>query len=159
MLAARALALLVLGGCGARTELDVGRAAADACSAREITLQVPATTAWTDTGIDVIEGEALTIDASGTVRYGGMSAQVTDANGGNFDGQKFFSTSVFPNAPVVSLIGRVGDTALPNGGFVGTHDAIAAPASGRLFLGFNDQKQAFADNSGAFTVTVRLTCT
>jgi hypothetical protein len=78
---------------------------------------------------------------------------------------------VLPTAVVVSLIGKVGgttavDTGAPllegapddGPGFVGaSYDEIVVE-SGRLFLGFNDQKQAFGDNSGAFTVTITLSC-
>jgi hypothetical protein len=43
-------------------------------------------------------------------------------------------------------------------GFVGaSYDEIVIE-SGRLFLGLNDQKQTFDDNSGAFTVTITLSC-
>ena len=158
-----AAAFAPLFACGARTPLDRA-SAADACAPRDFTLQVPATTAWTDTGIDVVAGTTLTIHASGTVKYGGMASQVTGPNGGNFDGQKFFSTAVLPGAVVVSLIGKIDETPLPEGapgdgaGFVGATYQTTAPASGRLFLGFNDQRQAFGDNAGSFTVTVRVSC-
>ena len=99
-----------------------------------------------------------------------MSAQVTGANGGNFDGTEFFPTSVLPSAITVSLIGKIGGTTavgtgtpLPEGapqdgaGFVGANYDAVVPTAGRLFLGFNDQVQDFGD-SGAFTVTVTITC-
>lgn len=174
MLGVRAVAsyacAVALFACGARTELDAARGAASdappdaACVAGDFTLQVPATTAWTDTGIDVVAGTTLTIHASGTVKYGGMASQVTGPNGGNFDGQKFFSTAVLPGAVVVSLIGKIDETPLPEGtpgdgaGFVGASYQITVPASGRLFLGFNDQRQAFGDNAGSFSVTVSVSC-
>jgi hypothetical protein len=31
-------------------------------------------------------------------------------------------------------------------------------ASGRLFLGYNDQQPSFEDNSGAFSVTITIAC-
>jgi hypothetical protein len=105
------------------------------------------------------------------VRYGGNPLQVTDANGGTYYGKKFFTTAVLPSAVVVSLIGKLGGTTdvdtgtplpegTPNGGpgFVGTSYDMIVAESGRLFLGFNDQRQAFADNSGAFTVTITVIC-
>ena len=122
-------------------------------------ISVPATTPWTDTGVDVSAGSVVKIHASGTVRYGGMAEQQTDANGGNFDGQQFFTTAVFPNAIVCSLIGRVDDAPVPaKNGFVGTDYQGTMTASGRLYLGFNDQKDQFSDNSGAFDVTITTSC-
>ena len=164
------LGLLVLGcGCGARSGLDVP--VESGCMVGTATLQVPSTAPWFDTGIDVTAGNRLQITATGTVRYGGDAQQVTDANGGTYYGKKFFTTAVLPSAVVVSLIGKIGGTTdigsgtpVPEGtpgdgpGFVGTSYGETVPESGRLFLGFNDQTQAFADNSGAFTVTITLIC-
>ena len=164
------LGLAVLAcGCGARTTLEVPLD--DGCVGETKSLQMPSTTPWFDTGIDVIAGQHLHITATGTVRYGGDPKQVTDANGGHFTGEKFFATAVLPTTVVVSLTGKVGGTSaldtgtpLPEGtpndgpGFVGTSYDEVVPESGRLFLGFNDREQAFGDNSGAFTVTITLSC-
>ncbi len=152
-------------GCGARTGLPVSL---DGGCVNE-SMEVPAAAPWTDTGIDVIPGQRLRITATGMARYGGDPRQVTDANGGTYYGKRFFTTAVLPNAVVVSLIGKVGGstavgtgTALPEGapddgaGFVGTSYDEVVLEGGRLFLGFNDQAFAFADNSGAFTVTITL---
>ena len=168
---------LALFACGARTEIGGTRDAAQsappdaACVPRDFTLQVPATAPWTDTGIDVPSGAALTISSSGTVSYFGANDEFTGPDGGNFDGQKFFATAVLPNAIVVSLIGKIGGsvtldtgTPLPEGtagdgaGFVGSAYERTVPVGGRLFLGFNDQRSAFGDNTGAFTVTIRIGC-
>lgn len=165
---ALALALLV-SGCGARTGL---RASPDTgCTDAPVTMDVPTTAPWFDTGIDMEAGQRLRITATGTIHYGGDPQQVTDANGGHFTGKKFFPTAVYPNTIVVSLIGKIGGTEaldtgtpLPEGtpddgpGFVGTLYDEIVPVSGRLFLGFNDQRQAFGDNVGAFTVTLTPGC-
>jgi hypothetical protein len=160
---------LLAGGCGARSTLDAPLG--EKCVPEMTSMQVPITTPWFDTGIDVAAGQRLQITATGTVRYGAMDKQVTDANGGNFTGKKFFMAAVYPSTVVCSLIGKVGGTAevgtgtpLPEGtpddgaGFVGTSYDEIVPESGRLFLGFNDQVQAFGDNSGTFTVTITLSC-
>ncbi len=172
-------AAVTLGGCGARTGLGVagGSGAGDAgprdaaCVSRTLTRQVPVASPWFDTGIDLVAGARLVVHATGTVRYGGGGLQLTDANGGNFDGQKFFGSAVLPGAVVVSLIGKTGGSAtvgtgapVPEGtpgdgtGFVGTSYDRTVPSGGRLFLGFNDQRDAFGDNSGAFTVAVMVVC-
>jgi hypothetical protein len=154
---------LIFFACGSRTELDAARDAtpsADAaCAPITRTVSVSGTTPWTDTAIDVSAGTIVTMHASGKVRYGGMPAQITDANGGNFDGQQFFPTAVFPKAVVCSLIGRVGDQPVPKqNGFVGVDYKESMTSSGRLFLGFNDQVGQFGDNSGAFDVSVTSSC-
>lgn len=134
-------------------------------------IHVRSETPWFDTGIDVSAGSRLTVRAAGIVRYGGSPQQVTDANGGNFDGQMFFYTAVLPNTVIVSLIGKIGGsvsldtgTPVPEGtpgdgpGFIGVSYDRVLPASGRLFLGFNDQRTMFGDNSGSFTVSITLRC-
>jgi hypothetical protein len=161
------LTLLFVVSCGARTGLvepleagtieDTGHDVA--CVSTK--LSIPSTRPWTDTGVDVRADMRLVITASGTVRYGGGSAQVQNADGVNWDGQKFFSTAVLPNAIIVSLIGKIGDRPVlqdkpgTGDGFVGTSYDAVVPTSGRLFLGYNDQVSAFADNSGSFVVTIR----
>lgn len=132
---------------------------------------MPSTAPWFDTGIDLTAGERLQITATGTVVYGVNPEQVTDADGGHYSGTKFFTSAVLPTTVVVSLTGKVGGTTaidtgtlLPEGtpdsgpGFVGTSYDEYVPETGRLFLGFNDRVNAFGDNSGAFTVTITLSC-
>lgn len=161
--------VLLLCGCGARSGLDV--LFDGGCAPETASMEVPSTSPWSDTGIDVLAGQRLRITATGMAHYGNLPEQVTDANGGTYYGKKFFTTTVLPDAVVVSLIGKIGGTTaigtgtpLPEGapgdgtGFVGTSYDQIVPESGRLFLGFNDQVQAFGDNGGAFTVTVTLTC-
>ena len=131
------------------------------------TMDVTSTVPWTDTGIYIAAGSQLDITASGIVAYGGSPGQVTDANGGNWDGQQFFQTAVLPNTIIVSLIGKIGGTTdigtgtpVPEGtpgdgpGFVGISYSEVTSTSGELFLGFNDQVGAFWDNSGSFSVTI-----
>lgn len=164
---------LLASSCGARTDLGVPDTTDEACTLEPLTttLTIPSTSAWFDTGIDVTAGQFLQIKATGKVHYGTKPEQVTDANGGHYSGKKFFETAVFPGTIVCSLIGKVGgstelDTgaALPEGkpksgpGFVGTFYEELVPQSGRLFLGFNDQKHTFGDNDGLFTVTITLSC-
>ena len=160
---------LLAAGCGARSSLELPRI--EGCQDQTTILEVPSTTPWFDTGIDVTAGQVLQITATGTVSYGELPEQVTDADGGHYSGQKFFDTAVLPNTVVVSLIGKIGGSAavdtgelLPEGapdsgpGFVGAVYEEVMPVSGRLFLGFNDRKNAFGDNIGAFTVTLTLSC-
>ena len=161
--------VLLVCGCG-RTPLDVP-IEEEECTVETATLQVPSTVSWFDTGIDVVAGQRLRMITTGSVRYGPKPEQVTDADGGHYSGKKFFSAAVLPNSMVCSLTGKIGGTTeigtgtlLPEGlpsngaGFVGAFYDEIVPEGGRLFLGFNDQKNAFGDNIGAFTVTIMFFC-
>ena len=135
-------------------------------------LQVPATSPWYDTGINISSGWQLSITATGLATYnafqiGGPLA--TNANGGDVTGKNFFSDAVLPSAEVHSLIGKTGGTTnvgsgtpVPEGlagygaGFVGESYSKQIITSGRLFLGFNDEAPFFYDNSGGFAVTVTV---
>lgn len=116
------------------------------------TVTVPATVAWTSTGMNVRSGEFLRFGASGEIRWGTAPGDSATADG-NPAGKT--STSLFRRLPVASmplggLVGRVGNgTAFA----IGTStQPIRMPASGTLMLGINDT--VFTDNSGAFQVTV-----
>jgi hypothetical protein len=143
------------------------RGAQEAPAQNIYTMNIPISVPWTDTGINIAAGSQLDITASGIVVYGGSPGQVTDANGGNWDGQQFFQTAVLPNTIIVSLIGKIGGTTdigtgtpVPEGtpgdgpGFVGISYSEVTSTSGELFLGFNDQVEGFWDNSGSFSVTI-----
>lgn len=158
--------VLLVVGCG-RTELEAQPN--ESCERKTISKQVPSTAPWFDTGIDLDAGDRLEIIASGMVRYGTPPEKVTDADGGTYTGDKFIKAAVLPNTVIVSLIGKVGGstamdtgTPLPEGlpdngpGFVGTDYDEIVSTSGRLFLGFNDRKKTFDDNSGSFAVNISL---
>ena len=133
------------------------------------TFSIPATTPWTDTGINISAGSELEVTASGTATYGFSPGQNCGPNGGDLGGPLFFSDSVVPTAVSHSLIGKTGGTtAVGNGtpvpegtpgdgvGFVGASYNEIISTGGELFLGFNDQVGGFSDNSGAFSVTVTV---
>jgi hypothetical protein len=132
-------------------------------------MNIPSTTAWTDTGINVSAGDQLIISAAGLVVYGPIAPQVTGPGGTNYDGTQFFADAVYPSTTIVSLIGKVGGSttvgtgaAVPEGapgnglGYVGTSYNQIMTSSGRLFLGFNDRVGFFGDNSGSFTVNIQV---
>ena len=112
------------------------------------TVQVPANTAWVDTGIDVNVGDTVAFQASGEVAFG-RSAGMTASP----DGNASYHNARYPDptVPVGALIGRVGAKGKPFG--IGSQaQPLPMPASGRLYLGVNDND--LSDNSGAFTVVV-----
>lgn len=116
-------------------------------SGRSIT--VDAARGWVDTGIDVRSGDRLALDATGSVTLSGNESDVADPSGSR-TGRRAASAPL-SDQPAGSLIARIGDAApIPVGG----RQSITPNASGRLFLSVNDDH--FADNRGAFTVTVSI---
>jgi hypothetical protein len=135
------------------------------------TFNVPGTTPWFDTGIDITAGWQLRVGATGLVTYntGLPGTAVADANGGDWLGGNFFSTAVYSNAEIHSLIGKIGGTTdlntgnpVPSGllgqgaGFVGKSYTNLILNSGRLFLGYNDEPPYFFDNAGSFAVNITV---
>ena len=122
---------------------------------------VAANQAWTDTGLEIREGQALTITASGHIvakcedRWGqGNQTQVGP------EGTYFVNTAIadqrFPMssgshgpAPCFALIGKIGDS---EPFFIGRGKSWEATHSGRLVLGINDFDVEL--NSGEFTAEV-----
>jgi Ca2+-binding EF-hand superfamily protein len=113
------------------------------------TITVDATRGWVDTGIDVRSGDTLALDATGSVTLSSNASDVADPSGSR-TGRRAASAPITNQAAGI-LIARVGDGA-PMA--VGSRKLITADANGRLFLSVNDDH--FADNGGAFRVTVSL---
>jgi len=112
------------------------------------TIQVPANTQWTDTGIDVAAGDRVVFQASGEVTFGRSAGQTATPDG---NGSVRSAAYPDPNAPVGALIGRIGTNGKAFG--IGSQSQpLPMPAAGRLYLGVNDNE--IGDNSGAFTVVV-----
>jgi PA-IL-like protein len=144
------LARVYVNPAGARSiyaRLVNGTSAVGTTGTLAATINVPANQAWTDTGINVNAGDRVAFQASGEIQFGrtaGMTA-TPDGNGsmrGNYPD---------PSVPVGALIGKIGNGA-PFGIGMQTQ-ALGMPATGRLFLGVNDND--YSDNSGAFTVSIR----
>jgi hypothetical protein len=112
------------------------------------TIQVNANQAWTDTGIDVNAGDQVAFQANGEVTFGRSAGMTATPDGNpNFRDARYPD----PKVPVGALIGRVG----PRGqafGIGSQTQPLPMPASGRLYLGVNDND--LSDNSGAYTVVV-----
>jgi hypothetical protein len=108
------------------------------------TVRVDATRQWTDTGIDVRQGDRLMFFASDEIR---IDPRIVSGPGGtNSAGSPDRPLKALP---VGALIGRVNPTTFPIGA---NQNPILIPAIGRLMLGINDNK--LNDNSGAFLVRI-----
>jgi len=133
-----------------RREFDVaGGAPGTAATAATQAVRVNAQQRWTDGMLDVIAGDTLTFDASGSIT---MSSDATDtaSPAGSTKGR------TAPDAPVLKqlaggLIMRI-DSYGPI--FIGGRKTMTAPVSGRIYLGVNDDH--LPDNRGEFTVTVSV---
>jgi len=113
---------------------------------REREVIVSADVAWNDAGVDVRAGRAVYFASTGRVSWG--PGRRDDA-GGERDSPRNPGRPI-PNRPGAALIGRIDDS---DPFFIGNDQgAIRMRASGRLYLGVNDDY--LLDNSSNFRVTV-----
>ena len=112
------------------------------------TINVPANTLWFDTGIKIVKGQDVTIQATGNVK--------TRKNSDNdADGQTTFfcddAPCHLPRAYYGALMGRLAGW-IPFRIYTACY--FTAPVSGALFLAFKDW--SIEDNVGEFIVTVTV---
>ena len=111
-------------------------------------MSVSADSPWTDTGIDVRDGQMLYFEARGSVTW--APGQTTGPQG--VSSQQDNANRPMPGRPGGALIGRVGNDTR-NAIYVGDlREAVRIRGSGRLFLGINDDY--LQDNRGFWTVTI-----
>ncbi|MEX2661827.1 MAG: hypothetical protein WD227_07850 [Vicinamibacterales bacterium] len=112
-------------------------------------IRVDSRVRWTDTGIDVTRGDRLVIRSEGTIT---MSSDTDTATAAGSTTGRRAASAPFPQMPAGGLIARIADSGpffLGDGGALGQ-----VPASGRLFLGVNDDY--LPDNRGEFRVTITV---
>ena len=114
-------------------------------------LTVPGTVAWTDTGLDVAAGQQVTITASGTVIHSVSTNDGCDPTGE--PGTSGHGANIIGCPDHASLIGKFGDAGAPF--YVGRTYSVPATASGRLFLGINDND--LGNNGGSYSASVAVT--
>ncbi len=120
-------------------------------------VSVPATAAWTNTGIRVQAGETIVIEARGRVRFRAPASMVGPegvAWGTQCDRENTAKVAAaWPASGTAcwSLIGRVG-AGKPFA--IGRAADVTAPASGELQLGINDNY--IEDNAGAWTASLSV---
>ena len=116
---------------------------------REKFLIVSANVPWSDTEVDVRTGQDIYIEAKGQIRWG--TGDRRDGPDGEVNSPLNRNRPI-PNRGGGALIGKVGGSS-PDIFFVGSQSGpIRMRASGRLFLGINDD--LLTDNSGNFQVVV-----
>jgi Ca2+-binding EF-hand superfamily protein len=125
----------------------VGTSGRDRVAREQVT--VSAARQWNDTGIDVRAGDIVRLEADGSVT---LSSDTDVADPGGARSGRRAAGAPFPQHPAGSLIGRIGDS---EPFYIGDRTSLGrAPASGRLFLGVNDDH--FPDNDGYFRVTISV---
>lgn len=113
---------------------------------RQRTVYVTANTAWTDTGIELRNGDTVYFEASGKIRWG--KDRNDDAGGER--GSPRNPNRPIPDRAGAALIGRLGGD---DPFFIGKEEGpIRVRGRGRLQLGVNDD--FLQDNSGQLRVTV-----
>ncbi len=115
---------------------------------RERQVTVSADTDWNDAGIEVRAGQTVYFEATGQVRWGRdrRDGPAGERNSPRNDGRPM------PNRNAAALIGKIGQGS-GDVFFIGDESgAFRMRASGRLYLGINDD--VLTDNSGNFRVVV-----
>jgi len=122
---------------------------------QEVTVVVPATSRGTDTGIDVIAGEPITITATGTIVAGRRTGEVGPEGGRNTGLGSIIGTRPVPTAGPGALIAyiRMSNGQLSQAYLIGSQLSSTVPVDGRLILAINDDD--YSDNSGSFSVRIR----
>lgn len=121
---------------------------------------VPGSVEWTDTGVEVIQGDSVSVEASGNVQCrttkGAKDIPTSFGPAGTFHFTNEEAVQSFPlpsgasgPAPCYCLIGRIDDGA-PF--FIGSKQSWTSKETGRLWLGVNDFKHD--DNTGEFHVSI-----
>jgi len=119
---------------------------------------IRATSPFTDTGLSLNAGDEVDVRASGIIDMGPPTPmqyrRSTPAGSSVGVFRSLYASDsrpfVLPDAPIWSMIGRVGETGEPFE--VGDIRTFHAPESGRLYLGVNDN--FFPDNSGNWVARI-----
>jgi len=113
---------------------------------------VPAARKWTDTKLEVRQGQTINFYASGQIQWSkGDNARV-GPGGSSWKIDARLGSYPVRGMGAGGLIGRIGEKGTPFA--VGEKTTIVAPASGRVYLGINDN--IFTENSGQFDVKIKV---
>jgi hypothetical protein len=117
----------------------------------QTTVQVPAAQPWTDTNVDVQNGDSIRILATGLVNTSPDYPSLT-ANGAQ--GCTATAEYVAPGLTCSSLIARVDNGSIVEVGSDRSFNVSGVLGTGRLYLGVNDKTCCYYDNSGAWQVEI-----
>jgi len=103
---------------------------------------------WTDTGLDVVEGDILQFRSEGVIQWGrGRGDGPAGETNSPIDERR-----PIPARPGGALIGRIGPSASDVFYIGNDRGSFRVRNGGRLYLGVNDDD--FRDNSGSFQVRI-----
>jgi RHS repeat-associated protein len=121
-------------------------------------LTLNASTEWLNTGITISSGQELIVAATGFVKpWGHWPNPGIPPNGDPTWPTPPGSGVYIPNAPFCMLIGRLNASVpFPIGAYRNLSNLGAQGYSGTLYLAINDVAGGFGDNSGSFSVTLRV---
>jgi hypothetical protein len=128
---------------------------AAACGSEEstpVSVVVPGTEQWTDTGIDVSIGDTVSIEADGEITPSAPNHPFNGPNGDPDPAGRRFNVEGLEESNHAGLIGRIGAAGPPFQ--VGSQLLSTADTEGRLFLGINDG--GVGNNAGEFTATITV---
>ncbi|MFQ5776601.1 MAG: hypothetical protein ACE5IP_01180 [Terriglobia bacterium] len=115
-------------------------------------IDVPADRDWSDTKIDLLNGDTLRIRAEGTIHY--TSSKTCGPDGGKRTWRDMIRALPVNEQGRGALIGLVGESGTATPFFVGAEGEFQVSTSGRLFLGINDDNHG--NNRGSFRVHVEI---
>jgi len=107
---------------------------------------------WSDTAIDLLPGDVVKFEASGTIRR--PAAPECGPDGRLRDWHDLTTRFPVNQAGAGALVGQigVGDKSHPFG--IGSHHEIKVQTAGRLYLGVNEASNEYAD--GGYHVTIEI---
>jgi hypothetical protein len=151
-LVATAAALL-----GAFALAGAGLASSTARATTSTTVSIPATQAFTDTGVALSAGQTVSITVTGRPSWGGGlhagPKGIAFSQGSCPVAQYTYPTPfTAPGQACYSAIGQLGGTSIVFE--VGKTFSMTTPVDGELMLGYNDN--FYGDNSGHFEATITV---
>lgn len=113
---------------------------------------VHGTDEWHSTQMVVTKGQWVSVTASGSVVWDPTLPAVGPDGALSASSLQNASDFPMPNARCGALIMRIGDTKY----IIGSRTIIQAENDGKIELMVNDRIQSLSDNSGSFTVEIKL---
>ena len=114
-----------------------------------LTFFVPGTQPWTSTNLVLAAGQSVGFVAAGQVAVNNYASELPDGDPTCVPDTSFTA----PGLTCYSLIGRIGASPPFE---IGAARNLTVATSGILYLGVNDQVNAFGDNSGQWTVDLTI---
>jgi hypothetical protein len=113
---------------------------------------------WTNTGIGIRVGDRVNFHATGRIVWDPNVPRESEVgpDGASWTPKRTTAPTQFLllNAPIASLIGRIGDEVFP----IGSDRVMSAGASGQLLLGINERQcpNCWNDKSGSLKITIKV---